>query len=72
MTIKVKYHNGIFEPLTPMQEIELEEGAEFEIEILMKDRKNKLKSIIGLLADQSAENLKKFEDAVKRRPLFER
>jgi len=71
MTIKVKYHNGIFEPLIPFQEIKLEEGAEVEIEILMKDRKKRLKSIIGLLSDQSAEDLKRFEEAVKRRPLFE-
>lgn len=71
MTIKVKYHNGIFEPLTPYQEIKLKEGEEVEIEILLKDRKKSLKSIIGLLSDQSTEDLKKFEEAIKRRPLFE-
>lgn len=63
MTIKVKYHNGVFEPLTAMEDIELEEGAELEIQLPGKNRKTKLQNIIGLFSDLTDQQLRKYEDA---------
>jgi predicted DNA-binding antitoxin AbrB/MazE fold protein len=72
MTVKVKFHNGVFEPIAPIKEMNIEEGAELEIQILYQDQKNKLKGIIGLFSDLSDKEIQKFEEAAKRRPLFEK
>ena len=71
MTIKVKYHKGIFEPLSPIKGMDLEEGSELEIQILSRKQKKAFKGIVGLFSDLSDHEIQKFDGAAKRRPLFE-
>ena len=71
MTIKVKFTNGVFEPIEPTEDLKLKEGSELEIQIIPPEQKEKLQSIVGLFNDLSDEQIERFEQAAKRRPLFE-
>lgn len=72
MTIKVKFSNGVFTPVAPIQDFDLEEGSELDIEILSDNRKHKLKGIIGLFDNLSEKEIQQFEETAKRQPLFEK
>lgn len=70
MTIRVKYNNGVFEPITPIDKYGLNDGSEFEIEIPPQKKIKKLRGIVGLFSDLSQDEVRKFEKAAKRQPLF--
>jgi len=68
--VKAVYENKI---LKPLEKLELEEGEEVEIEL--KRREEKKRDILryaGILKDLSEEEEKIFQEAVKRRSLFDR
>ncbi len=71
MTIRVKYHNGVFEPLESVNKVQIEEGTELDIEIV-RLKNNRLKGIIGLFKDLSHREVRRFEEAAQRRPLFDK
>jgi len=71
MTIKVKFTNGVFEPIEPTEDLKLKAGCELEIQIIPQEKRDKLKGIVGLFSDLSDAQIEKFEQAAKRRPLFE-
>ena len=39
MTIKVKFTNGVFEPIEPTEDLKLKEGSELEIQIIPPEQK---------------------------------
>ena len=71
MTIRVKFKNGVFEPIEPTEDLKLKEGSELEIQIIPPEQRKKLQGIVGLFNDLSDEQIERFEQTAKRRPLFE-
>lgn len=72
MTIKVRYHKGVFEPVTPITNASWAEGEEFDIEIIDQPEQGSLKGIVGLFEDLSLAEIKQFETASARRDLFDK
>ena len=48
MTIRVKFKNGVFEPIEPTEDLKLKEGSELEIQIIPPEQRKKLQGIVGL------------------------
>gem|GEM_PF-1505475 len=59
--------------MKPLEKLELEEGEEVEIELKRKGgKKRDISSYAGILKDLSEEEERLFQEAVKRRSLFDR